>query len=860
MLYDRESETTHGATDASQHAEPEVGKRSLVDQTFGAGQQAMTTGGLPALTPHSGGSLVQRLAGAMAQADTGHVQSAAQHGIASGAQALPHQGTIQKLFGRHDVSGVKAHVGGAAADASQAMGATAYATGDHVAFAGSPDLHTAAHEAAHVVQQRGGVQLKGGVGAAGDRYEQHADQVADLVVQGHSAEHVLDAHAGSASPGGGAVQHKLDLGSVGREESVRSRLAKYNANLLTAAQISTRPIDGTTGRLIAELDKLKGEKDFPAAFVPEIDRERAALGQVTTRAQLQALARGTPAPAPAPAPGQAAATTAAPPQPAATIAVPPQPTGTAAVVPQQPTHAPADQSSTTAQVTDGATHGPADQTSTPAPSHDASSSTAAVTPAQVTPEATWAAWAQTQTGEAHAITPAGSLLRINQCIDVHPALLDEMSHAQIDDLKLLFVATKKTSAGAATDADTKHITKLSSSAGGRLRFLRQIGSSHDHAEDSTVSLFIQDTLKPLYGGTLPDFLLPDRLTPMDRRRLFDVPNAKRKTAPQKRGLEWAITQGPRTVSELVNFSEYFLANLETLDRRADKKSKADYEQQKAHITVSDDEAQTEAKAIAASDAVKREMATAGPVMKAISKGSLDEAQKQQWQQLTGEDFGAPDLAKSPVKKALQQKLKDKVTEQALNAVGVPSDDAIARGHEAVQNKKQDELRKRLAADVRQQMDDSIGTDVADQFAADRAVVDTHGYAAGGTSVDGFWSKGRPEQIAAIQAAAGSGAVPFFSSDSAAYHSLKHYSDIRGTTDRAPQGGSELEAYLKSSTRTIANPDQEVTTQPSQFSANPAFMFFRTIPAAAEGGKPNKMRAIVVVTDQGAPKVATYFQA
>lgn len=35
-----------------------------------------------------------------------------------------------------------------------ATGAEAFATGNHVAFASSPSLHTAAHEAAHVVQQR----------------------------------------------------------------------------------------------------------------------------------------------------------------------------------------------------------------------------------------------------------------------------------------------------------------------------------------------------------------------------------------------------------------------------------------------------------------------------------------------------------------------------------------------------------------------------------------------------------------------------------------------------------------------------------------------------------------------------------
>ena len=79
------------------------------------------------------------------------------------------------------------------------MGAQAFATGNHVAFAGTPDLHTAAHEAAHVVQQRGGVHLKGGVGEAGDTYEQHADAVADKVVRGESAE-ALPRRAASAIP------------------------------------------------------------------------------------------------------------------------------------------------------------------------------------------------------------------------------------------------------------------------------------------------------------------------------------------------------------------------------------------------------------------------------------------------------------------------------------------------------------------------------------------------------------------------------------------------------------------------------------------------------------------------------------
>lgn len=123
--------------------------------------------------------------------------AAADHGTASGGGALPFHDAIQTAFGRHDLGRVQAHVGGAATEACDAMGAQAYATGDHVAFGAAPDLHTAAHEAAHVVQQRGGVQLKGGVGEDGDVYEQHADAVADRVVRGESAEALLDQHAGS---------------------------------------------------------------------------------------------------------------------------------------------------------------------------------------------------------------------------------------------------------------------------------------------------------------------------------------------------------------------------------------------------------------------------------------------------------------------------------------------------------------------------------------------------------------------------------------------------------------------------------------------------------------------------------------
>ncbi len=138
---------------------------------------------------------------------TEHVHAAAAQGIAGGGGALPHADTIQAAFGRHDVSHVEAHTGSEADEATRSMGAQAYATGSHVALgSGGQDLHTTAHEAAHVVQQRGGVSLSSGVGKSGDPYEQHADRVADAVVSGQSAEGLLDEMAGGG--GGGAVQSK----------------------------------------------------------------------------------------------------------------------------------------------------------------------------------------------------------------------------------------------------------------------------------------------------------------------------------------------------------------------------------------------------------------------------------------------------------------------------------------------------------------------------------------------------------------------------------------------------------------------------------------------------------------------------
>jgi hypothetical protein len=144
----------------------------------------------------------------------------AAEGVTGTGGALPYLERIQAAFGHHDVSGVRAHVGGAAAGASELLGAQAYAAGDRVAFATEPDLFLVAHEAAHIVQQRGGVQLAGGVGAAGDAHEQHANQVADAVVRGESAVPLLDRYAGRGGAAAG-----LQLMPAAEANGVLRRLA-----------------------------------------------------------------------------------------------------------------------------------------------------------------------------------------------------------------------------------------------------------------------------------------------------------------------------------------------------------------------------------------------------------------------------------------------------------------------------------------------------------------------------------------------------------------------------------------------------------------------------------------------------------
>lgn len=182
-------------------AHPSPGKRTLVEQVSSPHVQRKGA-------PHAAHDASTSAAQSHENSTSPTIHEIAAAGASGPSGSLPFADRIQRSFGRHDVSAIRSHQDSAATEANAAMGSTAYAHGSHVAFRGAPDLHTAAHEAAHVVQQRAGVQLKGGVGEAGDAYERHADAVADTVVAGGSAEALLSTMAGAPS-GVRAAEHAV---------------------------------------------------------------------------------------------------------------------------------------------------------------------------------------------------------------------------------------------------------------------------------------------------------------------------------------------------------------------------------------------------------------------------------------------------------------------------------------------------------------------------------------------------------------------------------------------------------------------------------------------------------------------------
>jgi hypothetical protein len=137
--------------------------------------------------------------------DPAAIRDAARNGTRGAGASLPYRETIQRSFGRHDVSHVRTHVDDAATAAATRMKAGAFTVAEHVAFAGPPSLRLAAHEAAHAIQQRAGARPDGGVGRDGDPFERHADAIAERVVRGDSSEALLDQIVAGPRVGAGAA-------------------------------------------------------------------------------------------------------------------------------------------------------------------------------------------------------------------------------------------------------------------------------------------------------------------------------------------------------------------------------------------------------------------------------------------------------------------------------------------------------------------------------------------------------------------------------------------------------------------------------------------------------------------------------
>jgi outer membrane protein OmpA-like peptidoglycan-associated protein len=157
----------------------------------------------------SGNQAVQRLARA-ARRPAAAVPELARRGISDAGERLPFLEKLEASFGsEHELSGVRAHVGGRALAASRALDASAYAHGEHVAFGRAPSLEEAAHEAAHVVQQRRGDVAPDADGFGNAAHERTADEVAARVVRGEGATDLLPENAPQRGESTPAVQRRL---------------------------------------------------------------------------------------------------------------------------------------------------------------------------------------------------------------------------------------------------------------------------------------------------------------------------------------------------------------------------------------------------------------------------------------------------------------------------------------------------------------------------------------------------------------------------------------------------------------------------------------------------------------------------
>jgi hypothetical protein len=225
----------------------------------------------------------------------------AEGGLSGPGTRLPYiERTQQSFGGHHDLSGVRAHLDQRSASASRSMGAAAYTVGGSIAFDGWPNQHTAAHEAAHIVQQRRGLLLPGSIGLENDPYEKHADAVADTVVAGRFAGTLLDRPGAGSGTTHRALQHKdkplqkgaipsSDLDPMDTPEETAFRAKVYNAQQQWAIKNQTFAAGIPEG----ELDEVEDQKKMRKSAVPDakalLSQARADLAAAQAAGDVHAL-------------------------------------------------------------------------------------------------------------------------------------------------------------------------------------------------------------------------------------------------------------------------------------------------------------------------------------------------------------------------------------------------------------------------------------------------------------------------------------------------------------------------------------------------------------------------------------------
>jgi competence ComEA-like helix-hairpin-helix protein len=177
------------------------------------------------------------------------ISAVAKSGTSGAGAAFPYADQIQKSFGGYDISALRAHTGDEAAESAETLSAAAFAFGSDVAFSSTPDLFTAAHEAAHAVCQSAGVGPSGEMGADGDSHEQLADAVAERVVAGKSASDLIDGAVGATS-GDKETRRPIPVRSVSAMSKVQRRPLpekQVSGTAMKRLGLSRRAIDHTTG-------------------------------------------------------------------------------------------------------------------------------------------------------------------------------------------------------------------------------------------------------------------------------------------------------------------------------------------------------------------------------------------------------------------------------------------------------------------------------------------------------------------------------------------------------------------------------------------------------------------------------------